>query len=226
MLSVVSGDRSPRVHFSGIGGTGMVAVARLAIEAGWDVRGSDNPLYPPTSDMVAALNVPVAEGYAAANLDWEPDVVIIGNGMAAARLVEELNKRALGRYAVAVIGDEPRLAYNRVLLSSVLAREVSRGDIELKSADWWRAHGVTLLYGHRAVSIDADIRRVKLANGATLPYGKLVLATGSKAIRLNVPGMDMPGVVTFRDLADVASMELAAKAHKQAAVIGGGLLGL
>ncbi len=153
-------------------------------------------------------------------------LVIIGNGMAAARLVEELNKRALGRYAVAVIGDEPRLAYNRVLLSSVLAREVSRGDIELKSADWWRAHGVTLLYGHRAVSIDADIRRVKLANGATLPYGKLVLATGSKAIRLNVPGMDMPGVVTFRDLADVASMELAAKAHKQAAVIGGGLLGL
>ncbi|RDV05785.1 NAD(P)/FAD-dependent oxidoreductase [Undibacter mobilis] len=153
-------------------------------------------------------------------------LVIIGNGMAAAKLVEELNARALGRYAVCVIGDEPRLAYNRVLLSSVLAREVSRGDIELKAAGWWRAHGVTLLYGHRAVSIDADIRRVKLANGATLPFGKLVLATGSKAIRLNVPGMDMPGVITFRDLADVASMEQAAKTHRRAAVIGGGLLGL
>ena len=73
-------------------------------------------------------------------------LVIIGNGMAAARLVEELNKRALGRYAIAVIGEEPRLAYNRVLLSSVLAREVSRGDIELKTAAWWRKHGVTLLY--------------------------------------------------------------------------------
>ncbi|MBS0532685.1 MAG: NAD(P)/FAD-dependent oxidoreductase [Proteobacteria bacterium] len=153
-------------------------------------------------------------------------LVIIGNGMATARLVEELNARALGRYAIAVIGEEPRLAYNRVLLSSVLAREVSRGDIELKAADWWRAHGVTLLYGHRAVSIDADIRRVRLANGATLPFGKLVLATGSRAIRLNVPGMDLPGVVTFRDLGDVASMEQAAKAHRRAAVIGGGLLGL
>jgi len=153
-------------------------------------------------------------------------LVIIGNGMAAARLVEELNARALGRYAVCVIGEEPRLAYNRVLLSSVLAREVSHGDIELKTAGWWRKHGVTLLYGHRAVSIDADIRRVKLANGATLPFTKLVLATGSKAIRLNVPGMDMQGVVTFRDLADVASMEQAAKTHEKAAVIGGGLLGL
>ncbi|HWK96452.1 MAG TPA: FAD-dependent oxidoreductase [Pseudolabrys sp.] len=153
-------------------------------------------------------------------------LVIIGNGMAAAKLVEELNARALGRYAICVIGDEPRLAYNRVLLSSVLAREVSHGDIELKSADWWRAHGVTLLYGHRAVAIDADIRRVKLANGASLPFGKLVLATGSKAIRLNVPGMDMPGVVTFRDLGDVASMERAAKTHEKAVVIGGGLLGL
>jgi len=153
-------------------------------------------------------------------------LVIIGNGMAAAKLVEELNARALGQYAICVIGDEPRLAYNRVLLSSVLAREVSHGDIELKSADWWRAHGVTLLYGHRAVAIDADIRRVRLANGATLPFGRLVLATGSKAIRLNVPGMDLPGVVTFRDLGDVASMEQAAKAHKKAVVIGGGLLGL
>ena len=71
--------RAPRAHICGIGGTAMVAGARLAIEAGWEVRGSDNPLYPPTSDMVKALGVPVAEGYAAANLDWEPDVVLIGN---------------------------------------------------------------------------------------------------------------------------------------------------
>ena len=71
-------------------------------------------------------------------------LVIIGNGMATMRLVEELSQRALGRYAIAVIGEEPRLAYNRVLLSSVLAGEVSRADVELKSAQWWRAHGVTL----------------------------------------------------------------------------------
>jgi nitrite reductase (NADH) large subunit len=153
-------------------------------------------------------------------------LVIIGNGMATMRLVEELSQRALGRYAIAVIGEEPRLAYNRVLLSSVLAREVSRSDIELKSEQWWRAHGVTLMYGQRATAIDADIRRVKLANGATLPFTKLVLATGSRAIRLNVPGMNLPGVMTFRDLTDVASIEQAAKTRRKAVVIGGGLLGL
>src|SRR5687768_16579923 len=109
-------------------------------------------------------------------------LVIIGNGMAALRLVEELSGRALGRYAIAVVGDEPRLAYNRVLLSSVLAREVSRDDIELRSADWWRGRGVTLLYGHRATAIDTAIRRVKLDSGATLPFSRLVLATGSRAI--------------------------------------------
>jgi nitrite reductase (NADH) large subunit len=153
-------------------------------------------------------------------------LVIIGNGMAAVRLVEELANRALGRYAIAVIGEEPRLAYNRVLLSSVLAKEVSRAEIELRPAQWWRDRGVTLLYGQTATAIDADIRRVKLASGATLPFTKLVLATGSKPIRLNVPGMDLPGVLTFRDLADVAAIETAAANNRKAVVIGGGLLGL
>jgi nitrite reductase (NADH) large subunit len=153
-------------------------------------------------------------------------LVIIGNGMAAARLVEELSKRALGRYAIAVIGEEPKLAYNRVLLSSVLAKEVSHGDIELKPAKWWRDRGVTLLYGQSVVSIDADIRRVRLANGATLPFTQLVLATGSRPIRLNAPGMDLPGVMTFRDLGDVAAIEAAAANKAKVVVIGGGLLGL
>lgn len=153
-------------------------------------------------------------------------LVIVGNGMAAQRLVEELAKRALGRYAIAVIGEEPRLAYNRVLLSSVLAREISRSDIELKPAQWWRDRGVTLLYGHSATAIDADIRRVRLAGGATLPFARLVLATGSRPLRLNVPGMDLPGVLTFRDLGDVAAIEAAAARGIKAVVIGGGLLGL
>ncbi|MBL7645228.1 MAG: UDP-N-acetylmuramate:L-alanyl-gamma-D-glutamyl-meso-diaminopimelate ligase [Candidatus Hydrogenedentes bacterium] len=72
-------SKQPTIHFSGIGGTAMVAGARLALEAGWEVRGSDNPLYPPTSTMVAALGVPVADGYAGENLDWNPDVVLLGN---------------------------------------------------------------------------------------------------------------------------------------------------
>ena len=79
MLFALPGDRKPRAHISGIGGTAMVAGARLAIEAGWEVRGSDNKLYPPTSGMVKALGVHVYEGYAETNLDWDPDIVIIGN---------------------------------------------------------------------------------------------------------------------------------------------------
>lgn len=153
-------------------------------------------------------------------------LVVIGNGMAAARFVEELASRALGRYAVAVIGEEPRLAYNRVLLSAVLAKEVAPADVELKPAGWWRERGVTLLYGQAAVSIDPAIRRVRLASGATLPYGHLVLATGSRPIRLPIPGMDLRGVLTFRDLADVATIEGAAAKGAKAVVIGGGLLGL
>ncbi|MFO7976972.1 MAG: Mur ligase family protein [Candidatus Hydrogenedentota bacterium] len=82
MFRIHPGGRSkPSIHFSGIGGTAMVAGARLAIEAGWDVRGSDSPLYPPTSYMVEALGVPVAVGYDAANLDWSPDCIILGNAL-------------------------------------------------------------------------------------------------------------------------------------------------
>ena len=131
-------------------------------------------------------------------------LVVIGNGMAAVHLVDELARRALGRYAIAVIGEEPRLAYNRVLLSAVLAREVSRSDIELRSARWWSQRGVTLLYGRTVTAIDPEIRRVRLVDGATLPYGKLILATGSRPIRLGVPGVDLAGVMTFRDLAGLA----------------------
>jgi len=153
-------------------------------------------------------------------------LVIIGNGMAAARLVEELSARALGRYAIAVVGEEPGLAYNRVLLSSVLADEIAPSEVELRPARWWKDRGVTLLYGHAAVAIDPAIRRVRLAGGATLPYGKLVLATGSQPVRLRVPGMELDGVLTFRGLADVAAMRAGATGGRKAIVIGGGLLGL
>jgi nitrite reductase (NADH) large subunit len=153
-------------------------------------------------------------------------LVVIGNGMAAARFVEELTARALGRYSIAVLGDEGKLAYNRVLLSSVLANEAELGDIELKSAAWWEKRGVTLLYGMPAVGIDPSLRRVKLKGGVTIPYAKVVIATGSRAIRLGAPGMELPGVLTFRDLSDVAAIRDGAARGKRAVVIGGGLLGL
>jgi nitrite reductase (NADH) large subunit len=151
-------------------------------------------------------------------------LIVIGNGMAAARLVEELARRALGRYAVAVIGEEPRLAYNRVLLSALLADEVAFSDIELKPAQWWRDRGVTLRYGMRASAIDPTARAVTLANGTRLPFSKLVLAIGSQPIKLAMPGMDLPGVLTFRDVEDVNT--IAAKKGARVVVIGGGLLGL
>src|SRR6476661_2520596 len=125
-------------------------------------------------------------------------LVVVGNGMAAARLVDELTKVALGRYAVAVIGDEPRLAYNRVLLSSVLAGETASHDIELRPAAWWRDRGVTLKYGCLATEIDVGRHEVKIENEESVPYSKLILTTGSSALRLNVPGADLPGVNTFR----------------------------
>jgi nitrite reductase [NAD(P)H] large subunit len=153
-------------------------------------------------------------------------LVIIGNGMAAARLCEELSQRALGRYAIAVVGKEPRLAYNRVLLSSVLAGEVSAGDLTVKPADWWRKHGVTLCYGTAATAVDAGARIVTLEDGTTLPFAKLVFATGSRAVRLPLPGADLPGVLTFRDLADTESLVRAARRGSRAVVIGGGLLGI
>jgi NADH dehydrogenase FAD-containing subunit len=103
-------------------------------------------------------------------------LVIIGNGMAAARLVDELAKCALGRYAVAVIGDEPRLAYNRVLLSSVLAGETTSEDIELKPAAWWRDRGVSLKYGCLATEIDIGRREIKIANDESVSFSRLGLA--------------------------------------------------
>ncbi|MFZ5734714.1 MAG: NAD(P)/FAD-dependent oxidoreductase [Pseudomonadota bacterium] len=153
-------------------------------------------------------------------------LVIVGNGMAAARLVEELAKRALGRHAIAVIGDEPRLAYNRVLLSSVLAGEASSQEIELKPSGWWRDRGVTVRYGCGAVAVDIAKREVTLANGATVAYSRLVFATGSTALRLNVPGADLAGVHTFRDSRDAERLIDLAQQRKRVVVVGGGLLGL
>ncbi len=153
-------------------------------------------------------------------------LVIIGNGMAAARLCEELSKRALGRYAVAVIGAEPQLAYNRVLLSSVLSGETASDDIALRPARWWRDRGVTLQYGCAASAIDPVAHTVTLADGRTLSFAKLVLATGSRPVRLPLPGVDLAGVLTFRDLADVATIARSGRNGRRVVVIGGGLLGL
>jgi nitrite reductase (NADH) large subunit len=153
-------------------------------------------------------------------------LVIVGNGMAAARLVDELAKSALGRYAIAVIGAEPRLAYNRVLLSSVLAGETASHEIELRPASWWRDRGVTLKYGCAATEIDIGRRELKIAGEESMTFSKLVLATGSVPQRLNVPGAELAGVHTFRDSRDVDLLLALAARKKRVVVVGGGLLGL
>src|ERR1700757_5470013 len=98
--------------------------------------------------------------------------------MAAARLVDELANVALGRYAIAVIGEERRLAYNRVLLSALLAGETASHDIELKPAAWWRDRGVTLKYGCRVTEVDVGRRELKIAGEESIEFSRLVLATG------------------------------------------------
>lgn len=153
-------------------------------------------------------------------------LVIVGNGMAAARLADELATRALGRYAVAVVGAEPRLAYNRVLLSALLARDIEAGEVELKPAAWWRHRGVTLRYGCGATAVDLHGRTVTLADGAQLNFSKLVFATGSQPVRPPVPGIGLPGVLTFRDISDVEAIAATAAHDTPVVVIGGGLLGL
>src|ERR1700761_1417668 len=146
--------------------------------------------------------------------------------MAAAKLVEELSKTSLGRYAIAVIGAEPRLAYNRVLLSSVLAGEVASHDIELKPASWWRDHGVTLKYNTLATEIDIGRRELKIEGDESVAFSRLVLATGSMPLRLNVPGSELAGVHTFRDSRDADILLTLAAQKKRVVVVGGGLLGL
>jgi nitrite reductase (NADH) large subunit len=153
-------------------------------------------------------------------------LVVVGNGMAAARLVDELAKAALGRYAIAVIGDEPRLAYNRVLLSSVLAGETASHDIELRPAAWWRDRGVTLKYGSTATGIDVGRRELRIANEESIAFSRMVLATGSTPLRLNVAGAGLAGVHTFRDSRDVDLLLTLAARKKRVVVVGGGLLGL
>ncbi len=152
-------------------------------------------------------------------------LIIIGNGMASVRLCEELARRAPGRFAVTVIGAEPEPGYNRVLLSSHLAGETSLDDIALRPREWYEAAGIALLTGSLVTAVDAHARSVTLDDNRRLPFDRLVFATGSDPIRLAKPGMDLPGVLAFRDLSDVARLK-SLGAGRRAVVIGGGLLGL
>ncbi|WP_019904328.1 FAD-dependent oxidoreductase [Methylobacterium sp. 77] len=153
-------------------------------------------------------------------------LVVIGNGMASLRFLERLTERAPGRYDVTVVGAEPQAAYNRVLLSSLLGGEVDEAACAFRGLDWYEEHGIRLITGAPVTQVDRENALVIVGETHVLPFDKLVLAVGSLPIRLPKPGMDLPGIITFRDLADVAAIRKAAVTGAKAIVIGGGLLGL
>ncbi|WP_058555660.1 nitrite reductase large subunit NirB [Thiohalocapsa sp. ML1] len=153
-------------------------------------------------------------------------LVLIGNGMAGMRTIEELLRLEPALYDITVFGAEPHPNYNRILLSPVLSGEKTIDEIMLNTRAWYDEHGITLHTGDPVTDIDRKRRIVKSRSGRELPYDRLLLATGSYPFMVPVPGVDLPGVMGYRDIADVDAMIAAARAHQQAVVIGGGLLGL
>ena len=157
-------------------------------------------------------------------------LVMIGNGMAGVRTLEELIKLAPDLYDITVFGAEPHPNYNRILLSPVLAGEQTLDEIVLNDWSWYTEHGITLHAGYTVTDVNRAGRMVHAVNAAgekiSAPYDRLLMATGSNPFILPVPGHDLPGVLAYRDIADTQAMIDAAGKYRNAVVIGGGLLGL
>lgn len=172
------------------------------------------------------VSVPAPAKAAAKAAKRKPKLVVIGNGMAGMRTVEELLALAPEMYDITVFGAEPHGNYNRILLSPVLAGEKKLDDIMLHTREWYAEKGITLHAGDPVVSVHRAKRVVRSLGGLEIPYDRVLLATGSRPFLLPVPGRDLPGVISFRDIQDVDAMLEAARQHRKAVVIGGGLLGL
>ncbi len=153
-------------------------------------------------------------------------LVMVGNGMAGVRTLEELLKLAPGLYEITVFGNEPHPNYNRIMLSPVLAGEQTVDQIITHPREWYAENDITLHTGSKVVKIDRRQRYVETEDSMRADYDRLLIATGSTPFILPVPGADLPGVVGFRDIADVDAMIAASGKYKNAVVIGGGLLGL
>ncbi|MBU2411047.1 MAG: FAD-dependent oxidoreductase, partial [Gammaproteobacteria bacterium] len=153
-------------------------------------------------------------------------LVLVGNGMAGVRAIEELIKLAPDLYDITVFGSEPHPNYNRILLSPVLAGEQTIDQIILNSWEWYSDNNITLHAGKTVVEVDRVKRIVRADDGTEAPYDRLLLCTGSNPFILPLPGKDLKGVIAYRDIADTHAMIEAAKTQRHAVVIGGGLLGL
>ncbi|MCO3758254.1 NAD(P)/FAD-dependent oxidoreductase [Pseudomonas aeruginosa] len=153
-------------------------------------------------------------------------LVMVGNGMAGVRTLEELLKLNSDFYDITVFGAEPHPNYNRILLSPVLAGEQTFEEIVLNDLNWYAENGIKLLLDRKVVQIDRVRRRVVAADGSEAEYDRLLLATGSVPFILPIPGNRLQGVIGYRDIADTQAMIDCARTHSHAVVIGGGLLGL
>lgn len=153
-------------------------------------------------------------------------LLVIGNGMASVRLCEELLQHSPKAYDITVVGAEKHVGYNRVLLSANLAGDASESELELHDRAWYGAHNIHLVSNVKAVALDAVARQVRLADGQIIAFDRLALATGSMPLMPPLPGMDLPGVLAFRDLEDVATMRELCARQAEVVVMGGGLLGL
>lgn len=155
-------------------------------------------------------------------------LVVIGNGMAGMRTVEELLTAAPDKYDITVFGAEPYGNYNRIMLSSVLCGEKTIEDIVINNRQWYIDNGITLHAGEdkAVVRIDRKHRKVYAEDGTFAGYDRLLIATGSKAVIPSITGNDLEGVISFRDIVDVNKMLAYSRSHNKAVVLGGGLLGL
>ncbi|UUZ93973.1 FAD-dependent oxidoreductase [Paenibacillus sp. P25] len=153
-------------------------------------------------------------------------LVLIGNGMAGVRCVEEILAIAPHRFEITIFGAEPHPNYNRIMLSKVLQGDTTVNDITINDWQWYIDNGITLHAGDPVVRIDTANRKVISQKGRTAEYDQLILATGSLPFMLPLPGADKPGVTAFRDINDCNKMLEASRSYKKAVVIGGGLLGL
>ncbi|WP_257625098.1 nitrite reductase large subunit NirB [Variovorax boronicumulans] len=153
-------------------------------------------------------------------------LVLVGNGMAGVRTLEELIRIDPALYDITVFGAEPHPNYNRILLSPVLAGEQTLDEIVLNPWSWYEENRITVHAGRKVVAVDRVKRIVRADDGTEAPYDRLLLCTGSDPFMLPVPGKDLAGVIAYRDIADTQAMIDAATTHTHAVVIGGGLLGL
>ncbi|MDG5786194.1 nitrite reductase large subunit NirB [Evansella sp. AB-P1] len=153
-------------------------------------------------------------------------LILVGNGMAGIRCLEEILKLSPDQFEITVFGSEPHPNYNRILLSSVLQGDTSVNDIVLNSYEWYEKNNITLFTGETVTKVDKDSKTIYTDKNREMQYDELILATGSHPFMLPLPGADKEGVIAFRNIEDCEAMINSSKNYKKAVVIGGGLLGL